>query len=78
MVEARRRAEWDRTAWLCHAIVNSAPFRDGPPVTAAECNPLLDDASRPSSGINCLDPAAVAAYHDAIQYRHERTTRTRD
>lgn len=71
MVLARRRVEWERTAWLCHVIVNANPFREGDPVTPAQCNPLEpgDDAGAVSQGLDCTDPAIVAAYHDALKMR---------
>lgn len=76
MVRARRRAEWERTAWVAHVIVNSNPYREGPPITPAECNPLADDDRPPvaaaTTGIDCTDPDQIAAYHDAIKIREER------
>ena len=77
MVLARRRAEereWERTSWLCAAVVNSNPFRDGPPVTPDECNPMKAESQGPAatSGIDCTDADAIAAYHDALVLREER------
>jgi hypothetical protein len=75
MVLARRRAEWERTAWLCHVIANSNPYRDGPPVTPAQCNPLEPDSGLggTQTGIDCMDTSAIAAYHDALKIREART-----
>jgi len=75
MVLARRRAEWERTAWLCHVVINANPFREDEPVTPEQCNPLVTDSGVSTSvrtGIDCTDPAAVAAYHDALKIREAR------
>ena len=72
MATARREEDWRHTAWLCHVIINAAPFREGPSVSPDECNPLLDDDQRPGSGIDCLDPAALGAYFDAVQLRNRK------
>lgn len=75
MVQARRQAEWARAAWICHVIVNANPWRDGPPVTPDQCNPLQADAAGEiTRGINALDPGAVAEFHDALKLREARRT----
>jgi hypothetical protein len=70
MLEARRRAEWERAAWICHVIVNSNPWRTGPPALPAECNPLRpESAAEIHVGIDCTNPGAVRSYHAALLAR---------
>lgn len=79
MLAARRRAEWDRVAWLAHIIVNTNPWRDGPPVTPGECNPLVIEAqpvaAATGGGIDMLDPDNVRQYHEALLIREQRRNR---
>lgn len=75
MATAHRRAEWDRTAWLCATLINSNPFREGPPVTPDQCNPMVPEdqqAKAPTRGVDCLDATSVSAYAAALKLREAR------
>jgi hypothetical protein len=49
MAEGRLRAEWGQTSLTVAALVNSNPFRKGPPVTPDQFNPYAPKPQRDSS-----------------------------
>lgn len=60
MDEARGRDEWGRFSVLLATIVNSNPFRSGPPVEAAELSPYKSEAKRSMKSLVMITGSELA------------------
>lgn len=49
MAEGRRKEQWSHTSALIAALINSNPFRTGPPVSPDKFNPYAEPDRRSAS-----------------------------
>lgn len=49
MADAKRRDNWQHTAWVAHFIINQNRGKDDPFITAHECNPYEQQRAQDDS-----------------------------